>query len=116
MVRTRSFQYKESEQYHPLSDHGLKIVELVRNTKTQLDFIKQNSSFFAGRDDARNSAYKHHAQIWNTLLEGQHDLTSGMQSKQIEAYFDIATGNKVAVDFQETAKPAAELTSKAPSR
>lgn len=100
-VRKTGYQREDSEKFYPLSQSGLTIVSLIKETKSQLDFIRYNGAFFAGREREQKAAWEGHRETWNNLLEGKHELTSGMKAEQIQAYFNIAKGEKVSPDFQE---------------
>lgn len=100
LVKENGFKYQGNENYYPLSSTGRKIVQLIKNTDTELKFSSRSSYFT--HEEARRSHLERHHRTWSELIHGLHPLTSWLSKEQIVGYFSIAKNGEAPVGFEES--------------
>jgi hypothetical protein len=98
IVKKKGYKYENEDNFHPLTSKGLKIIELIRSTRSNLDGLKERH---LDRERDYKDIYNHHISIWNSLLDGTHELTSGFTEDQILGYFSIVKHGFAPAGFEE---------------
>lgn len=113
IVKQNGYKYENEDNFHPLTSKGLEIIKLIKSTRSKLEFIKNNSSYFSGREDEQKRTYNNHLSKWNSLLDGLHELTSDLNKDQINGYFSIAKNGIAPIGFMELPEDSFPLQQKA---
>ena len=100
IVKAKGYKYENEDNFHPFTSKGLKIIQLIKLTRSNLDRLKETPYDNLG-EERYIFPYNHHIDIWNSLLHGNHELTSGLTEAQILGYFKIVKHGFAPAGFEE---------------
>ncbi len=69
-VIEKGYKYENEDNFHPLTSKGLKIIKLIKSTRSNLDGLKESHLDYLGQERVYEHIYNHHISIWNSLLDG----------------------------------------------